>query len=201
MKTSCYRLLYRLFLFLSTHFDCRFLKRYKWLAASGLLACAGGCHGQAPVAASPLSEEISPAENEQVAVGESSLRTGRVDTVPKEEEPNIFCYVKEEMPLFPGGDAELLKFIRSHLVYPPEMRQSGLEGRVIVSMTIDKEGYVGSPEVLRGVHPLLDSAAVAVIRQLPRWKPGQVSGKPVAVKYAIPVTFRLDSADRVKTEK
>lgn len=191
MKTTLYRALYHVFLFLSKHFDNRFLTSCKLLAASGLFACTSGCRQQANVAPRLSSAELSPS-----IIGEVEVRRGTPadprDTLTEEEKAQIFCYVKEEMPRFPGGDAALLRFIRAHTVYPEEARKLGLEGRVIVSMMIDTLGRAVPYEVIRGIHPLLDSVALDIVRQMPRWTPGGVLGRKVAVKYTIPVTFRLE---------
>lgn len=191
MKTFFYRGLYHVFLFLSKHFDHRLFTTCKLLAASGLLACTTGCRHrsmQPPHPPStPLPESVAQAKGKEKADSVSAP----ADTTA-EEEQQIFCYVMETMPRFPGGDAELLRFIRTHLVYPEEARKQGLEGRVIVDMMIDTTGVVTSGRVLRGIHPLLDSAALDVVRKMPRWSPGERGGRRVAVKYTIPVTFRLE---------
>lgn len=192
MKTTLYRGLYRVFLFLSKYFDNRFLTSCKLLAASGLLACTSGCRQQPNVA-----PRLSSTEQSGSIRGETEGRQGTPDeprdTFTEQDEKQIFCYVKEVMPRFPGGDAELIRFIRAHTVYPEEARKLALEGRVIVTMTIDSLGYVVPPyEVLRGVHPLLDSVALDIIRRMPRWTPGEARGRKVTVKYTIPITFRLE---------
>lgn len=191
MKTTVYRALYHVFLFLSKYFDNRFLTSCKLLAASGLFACTSGCRQQANVAPRLSSSELSNS-----IIGEVEVRRGTPgeprDTLTEEEKAQIFCYVKEVMPRFPGGDAELIRFIRAHTVYPEEARKLALEGRVIVTMTIDSLGYVVPYEVLRGVHPLLDSVALDIVRQMPRWTPGEARGRKVTVKYTIPITFRLE---------
>ena len=106
------------------------------------------------------------------------------------------------MPEFPGGEAELLRFIQTHKVYPEEARKLGLEGRVIVSMMIDTMGCATPDGVIRGVHPLLDSAALDVIRKMPRWKPGEtLGGHRVAVRYTLPITFKLEKDSLPKKTK
>ena len=101
--------------------------------------------------------------------------------------------VVEKMPSFPGGDAELLKYIATNIKYPKESQDNGEQGRVICSFIVGRDGYVNNPEVLRGVTPLLNEEAVRVINTMPRWNPGMQRGKAVAVKYTVPITFRLKS--------
>ena len=110
----------------------------------------------------------------------------------REMNEQVFTVV-EKMPSFPGGDAELLKYIASNIKYPKESQDNGEQGRVICSFIVGRDGSVNNPEVLRGVTPLLNEEAVRVINTMPRWNPGMQRGKAVAVKYTVPITFRLKS--------
>ena len=108
----------------------------------------------------------------------------------REMNEQVFTVV-EKMPSFPGGDAELLKYIATNIKYPKESQDNGEQGRVICSFIVGRDGSVNNPEVLRGVTPLLNEEAVRVINTMPRWNPGMQRGKAVAVKYTVPITFRL----------
>lgn len=110
----------------------------------------------------------------------------------REMNEQVFTVV-EKMPSFPGGDAELLKYITTNIKYPKESQDNGEQGRVICSFIVGRDGSVNNPEVLRGVTPLLNEEAVRVINTMPRWNPGMQRGKAVAVKYTVPITFRLKS--------
>ena len=110
----------------------------------------------------------------------------------REMNEQVFTVV-EKMPSFPGGDAELLKYIATNIKYPKESQANGEQGRVICSFIVGRDGSVNNPEVLRGVTPLLNEEAVRVINTMPRWNPGMQRGKAVAVKYTVPITFRLKS--------
>ena len=110
----------------------------------------------------------------------------------REMNEQVFTVV-EKMPSFPGGDAELLKYIATNIKYPKESQDNGEQGRVICSFIVGRDGSVKNPEVLRGVTPLLNEEAVRVINTMPRWNPGMQRGKAVAVKYTVPITFRLKS--------
>lgn len=110
----------------------------------------------------------------------------------REMNEQVFTVV-EKMPSFPGGDAELLKYIATNIKYPKESQDNGEQGRVICSFIVGRDGSVNNPEVLRGVTPLLNEEAVRVINTMPRWNPGMQRGNAVAVKYTVPITFRLKS--------
>lgn len=102
----------------------------------------------------------------------------------------IFTVV-EVMPEFPGGQGELLKFLAKTIKYPVIAQENGIQGRVTASFIIEKDGSIRDIEVIRGVDPSLDMEAVRVLSAMPRWTPGKQRGQDVAVKYTVPVTFRL----------
>ncbi|MCI5909916.1 MAG: energy transducer TonB, partial [Bacteroides thetaiotaomicron] len=97
----------------------------------------------------------------------------------------------EVMPEFPGGSAELLKYLSTHIKYPTMSQEMGSQGRVIVQFVVDKDGSITNPTVVRGVDAYLDKEAIRVISGMPKWKPGVQNGKKVRVKYTVPVVFRL----------
>ncbi len=97
----------------------------------------------------------------------------------------------EEKPLFNGKDlSEFARWICENLVYPEEARKDGVGGRVIIQFVISEDGSVTDAEVLRGVHPALDEAAVNAVKASPKWTPGKVNGKAVKVKFVFPVLFQ-----------
>ncbi len=107
------------------------------------------------------------------------------------EDVNTVFIRVEEMPVFPGGDAALLKFVNSAIKYPVIAQENGISGRVVCSFVVNRDGSVVDGEIVRGVDPSLDKEALRVIGTMPNWKPGLQRGKPVRVKYTIPITFRL----------
>ncbi|HIX86746.1 MAG TPA: TonB family protein [Candidatus Parabacteroides intestinigallinarum] len=113
-----------------------------------------------------------------------------VEEEEEEAAQQIFTVV-EEMPKFPGGDAELLKFISKSIRYPVIAQENGIQGRVICSFVVNRDGSIVDAQVLRGVDPSLDKEALRVINSMPKWSPGKQRGKPVRVKYTVPITFRL----------
>lgn len=107
------------------------------------------------------------------------------------EDVNTIFTIVEEMPAFPGGDPALLKFVNGAIKYPVIAQENGIQGRVVVSFVVNRDGSVVDAEVMRGVDPSLDREALRVMGTMPKWKPGLQRGKPVRVKYTIPITFRL----------
>ncbi len=107
----------------------------------------------------------------------------------QKEEPVLDA--AEVMPEFPGGGKAFFEFIARNLQYPQEAIDRQIEGRVILQFVVDKQGKISDIQVLRGVTPELDQAAIDVMRTLPDWKPGMQDGKPVNVKYTMPIVFKL----------
>jgi protein TonB len=99
----------------------------------------------------------------------------------------------EKMPEFPGGQAELMSYLKNAIKYPVVAQENGIQGRVTCSFTINKDGTIVDVEVIRGIDASLDKEAVRVITAMPKWKPGEQRGKPVRVKYNLPVNFRLQN--------
>lgn len=100
----------------------------------------------------------------------------------------------EQMPEFPGGFQALKKHISKNLKYPAAARRLCIEGVVYVQFVVDRSGYVTNPIVLRGIHKLVDNAALEAIAVMPRWKPGRMDGKAVDVRMVYPVRFSLDGS-------
>ena len=110
---------------------------------------------------------------------------------PEPEEEEIFMVV-EDAPEFPGGTEALLKYLREHIKYPPICRENNIQGRVLVSFVVNKDGSIVEPEIVKGVNPSLDKEALRVIAGMPNWKPGKQRGKEERVKFTVPVNFRLN---------
>ena len=106
------------------------------------------------------------------------------------DEDNVYTLVDRE-PEFPGGTMGLLEFMRTTIKYPAEARKDTIQGRVLVSFIVNKDGSIVKPEVVKSAHPLLDEEALRMVNEMPAWKPGEQNGVPVRVQYTIPVNFRL----------
>ena len=110
---------------------------------------------------------------------------------PKPEVSNKVFDVVEEMPHFPGGAAALQAFLSSNTKYPVVAQENSVQGRVIVSFVVERDGSITDVRVVRSVDPSLDREASRVVRSMPRWSPGKQNGSAVRVKYTVPVVFRL----------
>lgn len=99
--------------------------------------------------------------------------------------------VVEQMPSFPGGNSGLMTYLNQHTHYPAEAQENGVQGRVVVSFVVEKNGQINDVTVMRHVDPSLDKEAIRVVRNMPRWTPGKQGGEPVRVRYHVPMSFRL----------
>jgi len=112
----------------------------------------------------------------------------------EEKKEEIFRSV-EQMPQFPGGEAALMKYLQSHINYPPMAAENNVQGRVVVQFVVDKTGRVGEVKVVRSVDKDLDREAVRVCKSLPKFTPGRQNGQAVSVWYTLPVTFKLQGTN------
>jgi len=110
------------------------------------------------------------------------------DTVVKDAE--VFSVV-EIMPEFPGGEEARMKFLHDNLKYPEELRDSAIAGRVMIGFVVEVDGSITNVEVVRSVHELLDAEAVRVTKLMPNWKPAMQRGKPVRVRFRMPINFTI----------
>ena len=123
------------------------------------------------------------------------VRTHKDEIIVEEKKPEpvkeeVFTAV-EQMPQFPGGEAELLKYVATHIKYPTMAAENNIQGRVVVKFVVKKDGNVGEVVVLRGKDPDLDKEAVRVVKTLPRFIPGKMNGQAVSVWYTLPINFKL----------
>ena len=108
--------------------------------------------------------------------------------------------VVEQMPEFPGGGmAAALEYIQKNMQYPESAKENGTQGRAMVQFVVDKEGNVTEPKVIRSVDKELDAEAIRLVKSMPKWKPGMQKGQAVAVKYTMPVLFKLEGGKKVNS--
>lgn len=108
--------------------------------------------------------------------------------------------VAEEMPEFPGGGmSAFMDYIKTNMRYPASAKENGTQGRVTVQFVVDEDGSIKDSKVLRSVDKDMDAEALRLINTMPKWKPGRQKGQPVAVKFTVPVMFRLDDDKLEKT--
>ena len=108
----------------------------------------------------------------------------------KEEETKVFDVV-EQMPSFPGGAGTLMQYLSSNIKYPVVAEENGVQGRVVCTFVVEKDGSITDVRVIKSVDPSLDKEAMRVVKSMPKWIPGKQNGAAVRVKYTVPVTFRL----------
>ncbi len=114
-----------------------------------------------------------------------------------EEKNDVYSYV-EQMPEFPGGQAELMKFLQQNLDYPSDARAAGAEGKVVAQFVVNEDGSISSIKIIRSVFPSCDSEVVAILSRMPKWTPGMQNGSVVKVYFMLPVTFKLNEEDYTK---
>ena len=131
----------------------------------------------------------------------------RFDVIPGEDNPvqiirndnDTIYQVVDEMPMFPGGEAAMMKFVSNNVKYPQEAKDNDISGRVFISFVVEKDGSVSNVKVMRGIGGGCDEEAVRVISSMPKWKPGIKDGKPVRVSYMMPLTFKLTEGQPAKS--
>ena len=107
--------------------------------------------------------------------------------------------VVEEMPQFPGGPSALFEYLARNIKYPVVAEENGVQGRVLVTMVIERDGSISDVKVVKSVDPSLDKEAQRVVRSMPHWIPGKQNGSPVRVKYTVPVTFKLQETSKTNS--
>ena len=126
----------------------------------------------------------------QTAFGQTNFDQGTDDrNVVREHKEEII--VEEKKPQFPGGDAELMKFLRDNIVYPAMAQENNVQGKVIVQFVVTKTGDIGEVKVVKSVDRDLDNEAVRLVKKLPKFIPGRMNGQAVNVWYTLPVQFKL----------
>lgn len=129
-------------------------------------------------------------DGEDNATADAKAETEPLPQTPDNEEALSFRIV-EQIPQFPGGMEALTRWLTQHLRYPPQARQQKIQGRVVVSFIINKDGRVTDGKIEQAVHPLLDREALRIVSLMPRWTPGQENDKPCRTLFAIPIVFQL----------
>ena len=151
-----------------------------------------------------VQEQVIPAQgNEGIAEDEADIMIcidgdddwGKpMETAQKSESPgeeDVFMVV-DESPEFPGGTSALMGYLRDNMVIPDSCRENNIQGRVLVTFIVEKDGSITKPVVVKSVHPILDAEALRLVSAMPKWKPGRHKGEAQRVKYTIPVNFRIE---------
>ena len=114
-----------------------------------------------------------------------------VDEVPPAVEETKVFDVVEQMPTFKGGDDALMAYLHKAIRYPAIAEENGIQGRVVCTFVVERDGGITDVKVVRSVDPSLDKEAVRVLKAMPKWIPGKQNGSAVRVKFTLPVTFKL----------
>jgi protein TonB len=136
-------------------------------------------------------EEDQPEVQEQDVTQETVVEDIPQMKEEKVEEDKVFVAV-EDQPEFPGGQQALYKWISNHIKYPQREKEVGIQGRVIVQFVVEKDGSVTNVKAVKGPSEGLKKEAIRVVKNMPDWRPGKQRGKPVRVRYTIPIFFRLN---------
>jgi TonB family protein len=138
----------------------------------------------------PITFRLNAAQQKSKNVNPSATKTEKADTAASGKDM-IFEGKPVQQPEFPGGETALMNFIVSNLKYPQSAAQKGIQGRVTLSFIVEKDGSISTIKVVRSPDERLSLEAIRVVRKMPKWTPAKQEGKPVRVKYVLPVTFRL----------
>lgn len=137
-------------------------------------------------------EEVFSEESEIEEIDEKLFEDHGIAMVEEEDFSNQRIYdIVDEMPVFPGGDYELIKYIDENLNYPQDAIERGIQGRVFVKIIVEPNGIISNAKIIRGLGYGCDEEAVRVVESMPNWKPGRKNGETVRVNMAIPVNFKL----------
>ena len=136
-------------------------------------------------------QDIVSSEDDATAAQTETFVAPVVEEEEEEESAQQIFTVVEKQPEFPGGTAELFKYLSKAIKYPVIAQENGIQGRVVCSFVVNRDGSIVDIQVMRGVDPSLDKEAIRVISEMPKWKPGEQRGKPVRVRFILPVQFRL----------
>lgn len=138
--------------------------------------------------------QASPRPNKTTQNGHNAPEPvkSKLLNIPQPVNSNSVYDVVEQMPSFPGGISGLRTYLNQNIRYPAEAQEICVQGRVVVSFVVEKDGHISDVTVVRSVEPSLDKEAIRVVRNMPRWTPGKQGGEPVRVRYNVPVSFRLN---------
>ena len=152
---------------------------------------------QPEVVAPPPEEEVETSEEVNQAIvttpgtGTTAVATGPVGPVVEEVDENQIYDIVEENPRFPGGEEACMKWLSDNIKYPPICVEQGIQGRVYAQFVVNKDGSIVDIKIVRSPDPYLSKEAERVLKMMPKWSPGKQRGKPVRVKFSLPVMFRL----------
>ena len=139
-------------------------------------------------------------EPEQISVAKLTADKNDCIVRLKKTDPGKIYDVVEQMPQFPGGPSALFEYLSKNIKYPEEAEHADIQGRVLVSFVVEKDGSITNAKVRKSIDSALDAEALRVVNAMPKWTAGKQGGEPMRVKYTIPIVFRLDDSDSGLTE-
>jgi TonB family protein len=141
-------------------------------------------------------KDLKKDASEQNADAKTKLQVPPVDTLPTFE-----MFDLQYPPSFPGGQKALQEFLANNIQYPALARQKGIQGNVVVTFVVGKDGSISDIDLVRSVGGGCDEEVFRVVRAMPDWIPGEADGKPVKVRFTLPVRFRLEEPEKPKKKK
>ncbi|MBO7506931.1 MAG: energy transducer TonB [Paludibacteraceae bacterium] len=142
--------------------------------------------------AGPFVAGMAAEEKVEVAADKAPIKEFKDG---KYEGGEVPVFKVEKKAEFPGGNKKLMEYLRDNLVYPKEAQEKSIEGRVLVSFVVKKDGSIGDVTVERSVDPILDAEAVRVVKSMPNWTPAQLNGRDVSSIFRLPFLFKLPAAE------
>ena len=160
-----------------------------------------GMNSAITVVAADAEQDAEQADNNTNKVNDI-VKDKEGDDSNLQKDDNDKAYdVVEEMPQYPGGVGKLMEYVSMNVRYPKEAESKSIQGRVVTTFVIEKDGSIADAEVVKSVDPALDAEALRVIKAMPKWTPGKQDGKPIRVKYTMPITFALQGGDVIPDGK
>ena len=146
-----------------------------------------------------VDDEPQVEQKDEPVVQEAADEAKSVEKVEEPEPPTpvdmdnnpLNFRVVEQLPEFPGGAVELMKWLTQNLHYPPQAQQRRVQGKVVAQFIVNKDGSISNIEIVRSVDTALDREALRVLHLMPQWKPGQQDAKPCRTQVCIPIVFKL----------
>lgn len=126
--------------------------------------------------------------------------SGNIFAQEPEDSDSVYLKV-DQPPSFPGGESQLIKYLSDNIVYPPIERDYGIQGLVVVSYVVEKDGSITNIKILKGVTPNINNEAMRVVKGMPAWIPGYIKGKPVRVNINLPIRFALSPGNPIHKKK
>ena len=160
-----------------------------------------GMNSAITVVAADAEQDAEQADNNTNKVNDI-VKDKEGDDPDLQKNDNDKAYdVVEEMPQYPGGVGKLMEYVSMNVRYPKEAESKSIQGRVIITFVVEKDGSITDAEVIKSVDPALDAEALRVVKAMPKWTPGKQEGKPIRVKYTMPITFALQGGDVIPDGK